>query len=441
MKSHPVLEGLAAAGVRLGLDRIRQFLTAMGEPHQQYPVVHVAGTNGKGSTCAYVTEALVAAGYRVGTFTSPHLEHVNERVRFDGIPVDDGSLVAAIESVDRARWDFARTVGISEQPLTYFEMMTAVAFQLFAERRVDVAVVEVGLGGRLDATNVVKPVVCAITHVGMDHMDVLGDTVEAIAAEKAGIIERGVPVVVGAMRPAARAVIENIARRRDAPLWVPGAHLRRELRRDGWVLATPMGVLEGVQLQMPGLHQGANALVALGVLHRLRELGFLVDDEAITVGLSRARLSGRIERPVPGLVVDGAHNVDGAAALSLWLGAQPRPASRILLFGHNQDRDPVATILPLLAHVDEVVTTRCAHPKARDPMDLALALQDLDVTLSAGGNIDDTLAEIYQEADETVVAGSLYLAGAVSSLLRDGLLEGLSPGGGPAGELREIQLD
>ncbi len=441
MRSHRVLDGLAAAGVRLGLDRIRQFLTAMGEPHRQYAVVHVAGTNGKGSTCTYVTEALVAAGYRVGTFTSPHLEHVNERVRFDGVPVDDGSLAEAIEAVDRARWDFAKTVGLTEPPLTYFELMTAVAFHLFARRRVDVAVVEVGLGGRLDATNVVQPVVSAITHIGLDHMEVLGDTIEAIATEKAGIIKRGVPVVVGPMRQAARDAISNIARRRAAPLWLPGSHLRRELRRGGWALATPEGTLDDLKLRMPGLHQGANALVALGVLHQLRQLGFLIEDTAIREGLERASIPGRLQRPVPGLIIDGAHNVDGAAALALWLSRQPRPANRILVFGHGHDRDPIPTVLPLLEHVDEIVTTRCAHPKARDPMDLALALQDLDVVLAAGGDIETTLPEIFREADETLVAGSLYLAGAVNSLLRDGVLDDLEPGGGPQGELREIQLD
>jgi dihydrofolate synthase/folylpolyglutamate synthase len=318
--------------------------------------------------------------------------------------------------------------------------MTAVAFHLFAERRVDVAVIEVGLGGRLDATNVVQPVVCAITHIGMDHMSVLGDTIEAIATEKAGIIKRGVPVVVGPMRAAARDAISNIARRRDAPLWLPSTHLRRELRRSGWTLATPEGRLENLRLIMPGMHQGANALVALGILHRLRQLGFLIPDAAVGEGLQRAMLPGRIQRLAPGLIVDGAHNVDGAAALALWLARQPRPANRILLLGHGSDRDPVTTVLPLLEHVDEVVTTRCAHPKARPPMDLALDLQALDVVLAAGGDIETALPEIYQEADETIVAGSLYLAGAVSSLVRDGVLEGLEPGGGPAGAIREIEI-
>jgi dihydrofolate synthase/folylpolyglutamate synthase len=421
--SHPVLDQLAKAGVRLGLDRIQAFLVALGEPHRSAPVVHVAGTNGKGSVCAFVTSALVASGYTVGTTISPHLEEVNERILIDGLPIDDAALEEAIEAVDRARWDWSRSAGIQGHGLTYFEFMIAVAFWVFARRQVQVMVVEVGMGGRLDATNVVVPAVCAIPSIGLDHQAELGDTVALIAQEKAGILKRGAPVVIGPMPLEAREVFERFAARLGSALWKPGTQLRREQRRSGsWNLSTPAGALGDLALGLDGAHQGANASVALGALHLLRNQGFHVPDDAIRAGFERAFIAGRLERVAPGLVLDGAHNEDGAKVLAQWLAQQPRPKCRILVWGMGTDRDPMAVIAPLAPHFDEIVTTRCDHPKARDPVELAEALSDLDAVLSAGGPIEEVLPEVYAEADETVVAGSLYLVGAARSLVRSGAL-------------------
>jgi dihydrofolate synthase / folylpolyglutamate synthase len=428
VKGHPVLDQLANAGVKLGIERIGSFLLELGEPHRAAPVVHVAGTNGKGSVCAFVTGALVAAGYRVGTTISPHLEEVNERVLIDGVPVDDATLAEAIEVVDRARWDWARKFGISGIPLTYFEFLIAVAFYVFAHRRVQVGVVEVGMGGRLDATNVVHPAVCAIPHIGLDHQAELGGTVAAIAGEKAGILKRGAPAVIGALPPEAREVFERVAQRLGVTLWKPGTHLRKEQRRDGrWSFATPGGSLADVTLGLEGPHQGNNALVAFGALVQLRQQGFHLPDEAIRTGFARAYIGGRLETLLPGLVVDGAHNEDGSKALAAHLQARPRKGTRILLFGMNTGRDPKSVLAPLLPHVDEVVTTAGDHPSARDPMELATYLQELDVVLSAGGRLDEVLPEVYAEADETLVAGSLYLVGAVKALVRAGALAGVKP--------------
>ncbi|MBA2321269.1 MAG: bifunctional folylpolyglutamate synthase/dihydrofolate synthase, partial [Deltaproteobacteria bacterium] len=363
MKSHPILDQLATAGVRLGIERIGGFLLEVGEPHRAAPVVHVAGTNGKGSVCAFVTASLVAAGYRVGTTISPHLEEVNERVLIDGLPVDDATLAEAIETIDRARWDWARKNGITGIPLTYFEFTIAVAFRVFAHRRVDVVVVEVGMGGRLDATNVVSPAVCAITHIGLDHQSELGSTLAAIAGEKAGILKKQVPAVIGALPAEAREVVEGVARRLGVPLWRPGAHLRKEQKRDGrWTFATPAGGLADVRLGLDGQHQGGNALVALGILVQLRQQGLLVPDEAIRKGLESAYIGGRLEVLAPGLLVDGAHNEDGAKALAAWLQANPKKGTRILLFGMGNGRDPASVLKPLVPHVDEVVTTWADHP-------------------------------------------------------------------------------
>ncbi|MBN2801201.1 MAG: bifunctional folylpolyglutamate synthase/dihydrofolate synthase [Deltaproteobacteria bacterium] len=428
MRSHPILDQLGELGVRLGLDRIKAFLQVLGEPQFACPVVHVAGTNGKGSVSAYVTEALVAAGYRVGTTVSPHLEAINERVMINGLPVDDPTLTEAIEAIDRARWDWARSFGMESAPLTYFEFITCVAFHVFATQQVDVAVVEVGLGGRLDATNVVRPVVTAITQIGLDHTEVLGDTYEAIAVEKAGILKAGVPLILGTMPGEARAAIERRATAMGCPTWYPGRHLLREQRKEGWILTTPEGRLEQVTLAMPGAHQGSNALVALGVLHALRRQGFHLSDDAIRAGLSRARMPGRVEVLREGLIADGSHNLDGTRALAAWLATRPRPGRRILLWGMGEGRDAAEIIAPLLPLVDEVVTTRCRHPKARDPMELAHALQELDIVLAAGDAIETTLPEVFVEADETVVAGSLFVAGAARAIYYSGGLDGLEPG-------------
>lgn len=418
--------------MKLGLERVKAFLETLGEPHRAYPVIHIAGTNGKGSVCAYLTSALVEAGYRVGTLTSPHLEHVNERVAINGIPVDDAIFNEHVEALNRARWDWAKTLsGGSDVSLTYYEFVTTLGFMLFARRAIDVAVVEVGLGGRLDATNVVDPVVTAVTSIGFDHMEQLGDTLASIAGEKAMIIKRGCTAVMGPLPEEAAAVVQHRAERVGAELWRPGIHLRRSERKGVWSFGTPEGAISDVRLQMPGNHQGVNASVAVGVLHQLRRRGFMITDEAVKSGLEKTRLSGRIETLMPGLVIDGAHNPDGARALAAWLQTQPRPRNRILLFGMGSDRDPMEVIAPLLPQVDEVVTTRCAHPKARDPLELARMLEEIDVLLSEGGAIEEALPEVFREADETIVAGSIYLAGAARSIVKSGGLDGMERGQGP----------
>jgi dihydrofolate synthase/folylpolyglutamate synthase len=420
MRSHPVLAGLQEHGIKLGLERIKQFLATLGDPHLAFPVIHIGGTNGKGSVCAMVTRALVEAGFRVGTNLSPHLEHINERFLIDGVPVDDASLNEVLEAVDRARWDFAGGIGAAEAPLTYFEMVTSAAFLLFAQRAVDVAVIEVGLGGRLDATNVVKPLVTGVVSIGLDHMDRLGETIPEIAGEKAGIFKRGVRAVIGNMPPEATAVFDERARGLGIPLWRPGGQMRRERGRDGWRFSSPEGTVGPVRLAMEGLHQGANAAVAVGVLHQLRLAGIPVSDDAIAVGLREGRIAGRLERLAPKLLVDGAHNIDGTRALAAFLTEQPRPGRRILAFGCGEDRDPKTLIAPLLPLVDEVVAVTCDHPKARPSMDLANALEGIDRDLSEGGRIEEVIAELLAESDETIVAGSLYLVGALRTFVRGG---------------------
>ncbi|MCB9675991.1 MAG: bifunctional folylpolyglutamate synthase/dihydrofolate synthase [Alphaproteobacteria bacterium] len=423
MITHPVLSRLAMSGVKLGLDRVREFLQVLGEPQRAYAVVHVAGTNGKGSVTSMVAHALREAGYRVGANFSPHTSELNERIWIDGAPVSDAFLSEVLEAVDRARQEWAATAQIEGEPLTYFELVTCAAFVAFARRQVDIAVIETGLGGRLDATNVVQPQVVAVTSVSMDHMAELGDNLVAIAGEKAGIFKKGATAVVGPMEPTVMPVFVRRAEVLGMELWKPGTELRRSLSHGRWTLTSPHGTLEDVEIGLQGEHQGANASVALGVLHQLRQQGFPIDDDAIRRGLEKAWMPGRLEEVAPGIWVDGAHNPGGAEALAKWLSRRPRPDLRILIFGMGEGRNPVDVAGPLVPYVDELVTTKCAHPKARDPYDLAVQLQDLEVVLSAGSDIETTLPEVAAEADEVIVAGSLYLAGAVRTLVAEGVLD------------------
>jgi dihydrofolate synthase/folylpolyglutamate synthase len=418
--THPVLSRLAMTGVKLGLDRVSEFLQVIGEPHRQYAVVHVAGTNGKGSVVSMVAGALRAAGFRVGANYSPHTSELNERIWIDGAPIADPFLNEVIEAVDRARKDWAETAEIAGEPLTYFELVTCAAFLAFQRRQVDIAVIETGLGGRLDATNVVQSQVTAISSVGFDHMDVLGDTLEKIAFEKAGIFKKGAHAVIGPMPPSVSAVFERRASGLGVPLWRAGADLRRVQTAGEWAFSTPVGTVEHVELGLKGVHQGANASVAVGALHALREQGFPVSDDAIRQGLKSAWVPGRLEEVAPGLWVDGAHNQPAAEAVAKWLARQPRPELRILLLGMGEGRDPAVVARPFVGLVDELVTTKCAHPKAREPYDLAVQLQETEHVLAAGDAIELTLPEVYAEADEVIVLGSLYLAGAVRDLVAQG---------------------
>jgi len=409
-------------GVRLGLDRMRQFLTLLGEPHLVAPAVHVAGTNGKGSVCAMVSSILIQAGYHVGTTLSPHVEVLNERVQIDGEPIDDAELSEALEHVARTRDQFALRTGADDAVLTYFEIVTAAAFHVFARRRVDVQVVEVGLGGRLDATNVVNPVCTSIVSLGLDHMAQLGPDIPSIAREKAGICKSGVPVVTGALPDDGRAVVEAVAARLSIPWWGPPA-LRREERPDGSVvLGTPDGAVGPVRLGLQGPHQSGNAMVAVGIAHQLRRQGFAIDDRAIFAGLERAFVPARLERVAPGVVVDGAHNPAASAVLARWIERETEPGGRILLLGMGEGRDPVAFVEPLAPFVDEIVTTRGLHPRARDPEELARAIEGVHPVIAVGGPIEEALPDVVADAKLTIVTGSLFVAGAARALVREGVL-------------------
>jgi dihydrofolate synthase / folylpolyglutamate synthase len=356
------LYGLEPRGIRLELDRMRAALALRGDPHLEVPVVHVAGSNGKGSVAAMVAAGLARAGYRTGLYTSPHLHRFVERVRVDGRPVRQ-------EEVTRGVRRLRRTLDGADAPeLTFFEATTLLAFELFRDRGCDVAVLEVGLGGRLDATNVVaSPAVCAITRLALEHTARLGTTLEAIAGEKAGILKAGVPVAVGVREPGARRVVGERARSLGAPVaWIDQDFAVEG--GEGRHVAVRVGErhLGDLPLPLAGAHQRDNVAIAVAALVLLGDRGFPVHDRAIREGLSDTRWPGRLEtlRGRPPVLLDASHNPDGCAALGAHLDALPTRGRRVLVFGAMEDKDHQAMLAAFDGRVSERIYAEPALRRA-----------------------------------------------------------------------------
>ena len=429
-------EARAAGPLDLKLERMRALLRRLGDPHDRLRLVHVTGTKGKGSTCAMLASVLRAAGYRVGLFTSPHLEHVEERIQVDGVNIAHAELASCMAEVaDAVRAMEAET---HYPPPTFFEICTALGFLHFVRRRCDVAVLEVGLGGRFDSTNVCRPLVSVITNVGLDHTAQLGHTLEAIAYQKAGIIKRRVPVVSGVAQDGPRAVVRTIARAMDAPLWEvdtcnpsPTPPLRREGLKTAEeaiassALAPPPFSGEGVggrgsSLGLLGAHQRANAAVATATLARLRAAGMHIPAPAITRGLAEVKWPARVEviRERPAIILDTAHNVPSAEALVDTLrDTFPAAGVKRVVFAVSADK-PVASILRVLAsYFDHFHLTRYGNnPRSVPPEALAAAL--VAIAPTKGFSTHATAAEAWRAArtaaagaDLLCVTGSVFLAG------------------------------
>jgi dihydrofolate synthase/folylpolyglutamate synthase len=408
----------------LKLDRMRALLRRLGDPHRRVRSVHIAGTKGKGSTSAILASILRAAGHRTGLFTSPHLSDISERVQVDSVPISREEVAVRMDEVAAA----VRALDAEGDPArspTFFEVITALGFQHFDCRRVDVAVLEVGLGGRYDSTNVCDPLVSIITNVSYDHMAILGDTLGEIAYQKAGIIKRGVPVVTTAEHPEVVAVIERVATDRQAPL----VAVRRDfrwMREDGRPYERgPVRVTTGRRDYGPmpfglfGTHQGANAAAAVVAVERLRDAGVIVPDSAVASGLRDVAWPARLElvgrRPT--VVLDCAHNVASAAALVDTLRrCFPVTGRRHLVFAASSDKQ-IADILARLApEFDGFHLTRYqSNPRSADPAIVTKLLHDLG---KADVRTHATPVEAWRAAraaagpgDGIVIAGSVFLAG------------------------------
>lgn len=419
------LYSLQRHGIKLGLETVTLLMERLGSPHSRFRTLHIAGTNGKGSTAAMAAAVLQAAGYRVGLYTSPHLVDFRERIRVDGEMIAEERVSQLTQQLrDMCRQDLSPT---------FFECTTAMAFQYFADSSVDAAVVEVGLGGRFDATNVIRPVACAITTIALDHQEYLGPTLSSIAAEKAGIIKPRIPVVVGLLDAEAEGTINRIAVERQAPMH----RLNREFRtaEESPSRFDYHGVnswYEGLTCPLAGRHQLDNAACALALLEMAAGDGILVSEQAVRQGLRSVKWEGRLEivERRPTIVLDGAHNPAAASVLadSLFEMMRGRPQGRlVLVLGMMRDKNHRGFITPLRHLVGEIVLTQADLPRSATVPELRAALQDSVPSLHEAPVPADALALARQLAgpdDVICVTGSLMLVGDVTALYRGC---GLSP--------------
>jgi dihydrofolate synthase / folylpolyglutamate synthase len=422
----------SAAPKDLKLERMRALLRLLGDPHDRLRIVHITGTKGKGSTAAMLAAVLEAAGYRVGLFTSPHLVHVEERIRVNEEPISHEELVARIEEIAPA----VKLLENGPSPLTFFEISTALGFLHFVRRRVDVAVVEVGLGGRYDSTNVCQPLVSVVTSIGSDHTAQLGTTLEEIAYQKAGIIKPRVPVVSGVTQEESRKVIRKIAAELGAPLTELWEHFGFDYCADGATprvtVCTPRETIENLRVSLLGAHQAANAAVAVAIGEVLRDAGLSLPESAIRKGLQTVRWPARIEvvSRRPAVILDTAHNVPSAEALVNTLQQSvPVPGRKSVVFAVSSDKQYPEILRVLAGYFDHFHLTKYGNnPRCVPPEKLAEVLHQVS---PVAATVHPTAIDAWQAARSAVgaedlvcVTGSVFLAGELQSSVRS---EGESP--------------
>jgi dihydrofolate synthase/folylpolyglutamate synthase len=412
--------------IDLTLDRMLRILELLGHPERRMaPVIHVAGTNGKGSTVAYLRAILEAAGLRVHAYTSPHLVRINERFRLGreggGVLVSDEELLAALEHCERLN---------AGQPITVFEMETAAAFHLFAKHPADVVLLEVGLGGRGDSTNVIeKPLASVITPVSMDHMEMLGDTVAKIAAEKAGIIKKGVPLVMAAQLAEAEAVIEQRAKEQRAPLYAAGQHWHVSIERGRLVYQDERGLLDLPAPRLFGRHQFDNAALAIATLRSIDSLKVPVS--AYESGIAKAEWPARMQRLTAGGLVqlappqsevwlDGGHNADCGRVVAAALGdlEERVPRQLVVIIGMLSNKDAGAFLANFAGMTRHIIAVPIpGHDNAYTPQALADAGRHLGMRIEAAASVAEALRSVarlaYEVPPRILITGSLYLAGEV----------------------------
>ena len=414
------LFALETFGIKLGLDNITRLCAALDHPERSFTTLHVAGTNGKGSVTAMVHAALVAAGIRSARYTSPHLLSLNERFVIGDAPVADQTLEAVgtevLELADRLR--DAGTLSVTP---TFFEVTTAIGFELFRRANVQVAVIEVGLGGRFDATNVISPVAGAITTIAFDHQQHLGNTLAQIAFEKAGIIKPGMTVIAGALPPDAMKIVRNACLDRGATL-LETADLSLGVDvQDGRTrisVETPVATYGPVRLALRGDHQAANALVAIRLLEAAQAHGVAIDQAAIERGLESAEWPARLEMlALPGgkrVLLDAAHNAEGALALASYL-QRWHPERPTLVIGIMRDKAVDEILRPLLPCVSRVIATAAPTPRALPAADLA---HHIGPSANVIAEPLEAIEHALRLSDTVIVAGSIFLAGAVRDELK-----------------------
>ena len=401
------------------LERMRTLLRRLGNPHEHFRSVHVAGTKGKGSTCAMIASMLQACGYKVGLYTSPHLVDIRERIQINGEMISHAEFARLIKGMEPM-------IGRMKPTPSYFDVLTAAAFKYFADQKVDIAVVETGLGGRLDSTNVIKPEVTAITSISKDHMAQLGNTLALIAQEKAGIFKKDIPAVTVVQDPEVEAVMARVAAKVGAPFDVAGKSIEFSYRFESSrmlgphnrvCLTTTNTKFEHLAVPLMGEHQAINCGLALAVIDKLKQRGLPIVDSKAMEGLAKTTIPGRMEiiNQTPKVIVDGAHNAASLDAMMRAIGQHVPYDSMVVIFGCCADKDVAGMLERITSGADKVIFTKVNNIRTADPNELAARYVE---QFGKMAQVAETLEEALSIANRAVtkedlicITGSFYLVG------------------------------
>ncbi|MBC8334947.1 MAG: bifunctional folylpolyglutamate synthase/dihydrofolate synthase [Anaerolineales bacterium] len=411
------------AKAEFNLDRMRDLMHLLGDPQNDYPIIHIAGSKGKGSTAAFTASALRAADYRVGLYTSPHLQDFTERMQINGVPIPQDEFAALVEEIKPS---------VAQVPfITTFELTTALAFLYFSRQKITAAVIEVGLGGRLDATNIVTPLVSVITSLSLEHTAVLGNTLTEIAREKAGIVKEGHPFVSAPQKPEAASVLDLAAEEYNVPLTLVGRDLMYKVKKktiDGQMLEVWMRNGPKMKLSIPllGDHQVENAVTAYAALIAARQEGLVFNAAQLKQGFAETKWPGRFEiwREKPPIVLDSAHNPDSFAKLRQTLDEYFPEWPVILIFGVSEDKNVADMLKELASRLEKVLLTKSVHPRAVEVQKLVGFAEQAGVACEAVEPVEEAVARALDIAgDQALVlsAGSIFLTAAVRAVLSENL--------------------
>jgi len=403
------------------LKRMEHLLSLVGNPHKKIDTVHIAGTKGKGSVATMLSSMLEANGYKVGLYTSPHVVDLHERIRVNSEMISRSAMLGLLNRIYKP----VEKVSKTSKP-TFFEIMTALAFMHFLDVKADVSVIETGLGGRLDSTNVIKPKVVGITNLSFDHQKQLGSTIEEIAKEKAGIFKQGVPIVTVQQDPNAMRILKEQAAAVKAPLSVTGVDIDFSHRfetspengpHNRVCLTTPTSKFEHLRVPLHGIHQAINCGLALAMLDKLKSCGYIIDNDKTLAGLSKVKLPGRMEMICedPRILIDGAHNAASIRALMHAIGQNIPYDSMIVIFGCNEDKDVKGMLRELQYGADKVIFTRSNSARAMSPEELADAYAVISGKMCQSAFCLEEALRLAKSAvgkeDLICITGSFYLIG------------------------------
>jgi dihydrofolate synthase / folylpolyglutamate synthase len=426
MTNHEKMTRIGYTSKNFNMTRVTRLLAGLGNPHREFKSVHIAGTKGKGSTATMLSAMLGNCGLTVGLYTSPHLLDIRERVQVNNQMIPEPDMTRLMARIA----PMVKRLG-KEEP-TYFEILTALAFLYFAERKVDLAVVETGMGGRLDSTNVLKPEVCAITSISFDHMSQLGPTLDKIAEEKAGIFKPGIPAVSAPQVSEVRTALQRVAARVKTPLLFTGKDIEFSYRFESTrpigphtrvSLITNNSRFEHLPVPLLGEHQAINCGLALSVMAVLKDRGFKLDDQAVIEGLAKSRLPGRMEiiHENPRILVDGAHNAASVEALMRAIGQNIPYDSMVVIFGCRSDKDVAGMLNHIQLGADKAIFTDGTIPRPADPAELAAEYIERTGKMAQVAHTLEEALEIAERAvtreDIICITGSFYLVGAAKRLI------------------------